>query len=216
MPDSLKIRLLKLSLVKKAVLLGSFFTVISVFMTWYSDVDQFSIGESFIGLSGPLYLAGFFVFISGAVVMAMIAMELMERNLPKLPLKESQMYIAASALSFFLLIITASAYFHPKFGVNLTGKNLGFGMILSYIGSGLVMLGGLLSSKSKPVSFEEAAGEIRPLIDMDLQHRERGDSGIKKTMTVGDAMDKYTGESKHGWGMAEESIEKVREEKWSE
>ncbi len=217
MPDSFKIRFMKLPLVRKAIMIGGLFTAISVFMPWYSDVDKFNIGESFLGISGPLYLAGFFVFVSGAVSIALIAMQMMEKRMPRLPMKEPQMHIAGSVLSLFMLGLTASAYFHPKFGVNLTDKSLGFGMILAFIGAGVVMLGGILAVRAKEVSFD-VEGSIAPLIDMD---REKASLNMQD-VTVGEAMNRhgqvndrrnqyqgtYSGRS-NGWGPVQESINEL-------
>lgn len=212
MPDSLKIRFMKLPLVRKLILIGGFLTAISVFMPWYNDVDRFNIGETFLGISGPLYLAGFLVFIAGAVSLALIGMQLMEKNVPGLPLKENQLHIAGSALSFFMLILTASVYFHPKFGVNLTDKSVGFGMILAFIGTGMLMIGAILAYKQREVSFD-TEGSIAPLIDME---REKADLNMRKNITVGEAMDRHEqvqyGGKSAGWGPVQESINSLRKE----
>jgi len=202
---------MKLSLIKKAILVGSILTALSVFMPWYNDVDKFNIGESFLGISGPLYLAGFFVFVAGAVSVAIIAIQMMEKKMPKLPMKESQMHIAGSVLSLFMLVLTASAYFHPKFGVNLADKTLGLGMILSFIGTGIMMIGGILSLRTKEVNFD-TEGTISPLIDMD---REKSDLNMRGDMTVGEAMDRNqqyqgTGVRSGGWGPVQESMNNLK------
>ncbi|MBI5753953.1 hypothetical protein HZA40_02305 [Candidatus Peregrinibacteria bacterium] len=206
MPDSLKIRFMKLPLARKLLLIGGFLTALSVFMPWYNDVDKFNIGETFLGISGPLYLAGFLVFIAGAVSVALVAIELLEKKTPKLPLKENQIHIAGSSLSLFMLILTSSAYFHPKFGVNLADKNVAFGMILALIGTGLVMLGGILVHKKREVSFD-TEGSIAPLIDME---RGKANLSLKKDITVGEAMDRHKqeqyGAKSSGWGPVQESI----------
>jgi hypothetical protein len=142
---------------------------------------------------------------------ALIAMQMMEKRAPKLPMKEAQMHIAGSILSLFMLVLTASAYFHPKFGVNLTDKSLGFGMILAFIGTGVMMLGGILEMRTREVSFD-AEGSIAPLIDME---REKASLHMKNDITVGEAMDRhgdhqghYAGRS-NGWGPVQESINEL-------
>lgn len=211
MPNSFKLRLKNLPLVKKAVLSGSFLMAVSVFMPWYTDLDKFRIGETFLGISGPMYLAGFLVFVAGVVSFGILMLYLLEKPLPKLPVKDVQIYIFGSILSFFMLILTASVYFHPKFGVNLTDKNMGIGMILAFIGSGIVLLAGILSLRSKYVNFE-TEGHLDPLIDMDIENRPKPEQGIKKDMTVGDAIEKYQGQDAKGsaWGQVEESINNLK------
>lgn len=210
MPNSFKLRLKNLPLLKKAVLVGSFLMVISVFMPWYTDLDKFRIGETFLGISGPMYLAGFLIFVAGGASFGMLILDLLEKPMPKLPFKDVQIHVFGSILSFFMLILTASVYFHPKFGVNLTDKTMGIGMILSFIGSGVVLLSGILSLRSKEVSFDQE-GHLEPLIDMDLENRPKPDQGIKKDITVGEAMEKHQqyqgqGSKSNSWGQVEESI----------
>lgn len=209
MPDSFKLRLKNLPLVKKAILLGSFLMMISAFMPWYTDLDKFRIGETFLGISGPMYLAGFMVLLAGGASFGILMMHILEKPLPKLPVKDLQIHVFGSVLSFFMLILTASVYFHPKFGVNLTDKSMGIGMILAFIGSGAVLLAGILSLRSKEVDFD-LEGHLDPLIDMDLENRPKPDHGIKKDITVGEAMEKYQDTKPNAWGQVEESINNLK------
>ena len=91
-------------------------------------------------------------------------------------------------------------------------------MILAFIGTGLLLLGAILSLKSKEISFD-MEGHIDPLIDMDLQNREKSDLGLKKPndelkkdITVGEAMEKYADNKEKGWGPVQESINNIRDE----
>ncbi len=93
-------------------------------------------------------------------------------------------------------------------------------MILAFIGAGLLLLGSILSLKSREISFD-MEGHIEPLIDMDLQqNREKSDLGLrqpdnaelKKDITVGEAMEKYAGNKEKGWGQVQESINNIRDE----
>ncbi|MEK7126563.1 MAG: hypothetical protein AAB848_00505, partial [Patescibacteria group bacterium] len=188
------------------ILVGSFVAFISVFMPWYSDIDRFKIGDTFLGITGPLYLAGLFVFLASAASLLMIIMILMERPLPKLPLKESHMHIFNGSLSFLMLILTASVYFHPKFGLNITEKNLGFGMIMSFIGIFVLISGSILLLRTKEVNFEEE-GHIEPLIKIETD-REKGDLSLKRDMTIEEAMttsNAYKAPTKV-WGPVQESL----------
>ena len=137
--------------------------------------------------------------------------QVLEKRLPKLPLADTQIHIAGCVVSMLMLIFTASVYFHPKFGVNLTDKSVGFGMILAFIGIGMVMMAAIFSLKSSSVSFD-TEGKIEPLIDLDLHNREKADLGIKNNITVGDAMERYAGKEAGGksWGMLDESINNIK------
>ncbi|MBI4231741.1 hypothetical protein HY605_00795, partial [Candidatus Peregrinibacteria bacterium] len=65
MPNSFKSRLKKLAISKKLILVGSGLMVVSAFLPWYSDLDRFKIGDTFLGITGPLYLVGFLVLLAG-------------------------------------------------------------------------------------------------------------------------------------------------------
>lgn len=208
MPDSFKIRLKKLPLTQKIVLIGSVLAMLGTFMPWYSDLDKFKTGDSFLGITGPMYLAGFLVLVGGLVSFTLILFKLMEKDVPNLPLKESYIHIFTGGLSVLMLILAASVYFHPKFGVNLTDKNMGFGMILDFVGIGLVALGGILALRSdKEIDFG-GSGKIEPLIDIE---REKRELDFNRNTTVGQAMDAYS-KSPSGWGPVQESINNIKGE----
>lgn len=211
----LKTRLLKLPLGQKIVLVGSFLTVLGAVLPWYSDVDRFNIGDTFLGITGPLYLSGFMVLLAGGLSLSIVVAKLLEKKMPRLFVSESQIHSFNSVLTILMLIISASVYFHPKFGLNLTDKTMGIGMIFDFIGA-LAIVGGVVVSLrgKKEYRFEEEdqAGRLEPLIEMEM--RERNDLGLDKNMSVGEAMEKSNMTNKYkapnGWGMTEESINNVR------
>ncbi|PIZ76264.1 hypothetical protein COY05_01740 [Candidatus Peregrinibacteria bacterium CG_4_10_14_0_2_um_filter_38_24] len=166
MPDSLQYKFRQLPFYKKLALAGGILTVIGAFLPWYQDIDKFKTGDMFLGITGPMYLAGLIVAISGAACALTAGVKLFKRSEPKLPLSELQIYIAASGLSILMLVLALSVYFHPKFGINLTEKNTGIGVIFSFIGTGLTIFGVIAGVKKKEVDFD-TEGEIKPLIDID-------------------------------------------------
>lgn len=179
MPNSFKYRLKKLPLVSKFVLFGSMISILGVFLPWYKDIDKFNTGDVFLGITGPLYLAGIIVLLSSIVSCGMIALRLFEKPVPKLPLKEEQFYIFSSSLSLFMLVLTISVFFHNKFGLNLINKSVGIGMMMTFVGCGLVLLGAIIAIKHQNVSFD-VQGHLDPLIDLDFDNRDRQNLGIKK------------------------------------
>lgn len=212
MPNSFKSRLKQLALNKKMILVGAFLVIVGVFLPWYQDVDRFKIGDTFLGITGPLYLAGFLVLIAGISSFGLIMLKLLDKPQPKLPMKEGHFYIALSALSIFLLIMSASVYFHAKFGVSLTDKSVGAGMILDFIGSGLVLFGAFLALKSEGIDFE-TEGRIEPLIKIDERLRDQKDLDLDKESSIEAAMEKAQNEArvipKSGtkvWGPVQETL----------
>ena len=206
-------RLKKLQLNKKIVLGGSALMVIGVFLPWYNDTDKFNIGESFLGITGPTYLAGFLVLLSAVFSLGYIILKLMDRPVPKLPISESYLYISAGILSFLMLVLSASVYFHPKFGINVVDKTVGIGMIFAFIGSVIAFVGGVLSVKTGEVDFD-TEGHLEPLIDVDLYEREK--SHIGKNITVGEAEEmaakKAEGADTRAWGQVQESINNFKQD----
>lgn len=196
MPKSLKIRLMKLPLTKKLVLIGSGIALISVFLPWYSDIDRFKTGDTFLGIGGPLYLAGLLVLVASTISFGLIVLQLMEKPMPKLPVSENKLYIFNGGISVFMLVLAASVYFHSKFGVNLVDKSAGIGMIFGFIGSGLEIAGGFLNTRVKEVNFDEE-GHLEPLIRVD--DREQADINVKRDTPIKESNTK-------AWDYVQDSI----------
>jgi hypothetical protein len=201
MPNSLKYRLMKLPTVSKLVIVGSFISIVGVFLPWYSDIDKYGIGNTFLGISGPLYLAAIIVLLSGIASFSMIALRIFNSPLPKLPLEEKQFYAFTSAVSLTMLILSVSVFFHFGFGVSLTDKSLGVGVYLGLFGSGIVMLGAIMAIRNRNVNFE-VAGSLEPLIEVNDEHRETkpldlrtedvGEEAMKVKSAVQDSIEEFT------------------------
>lgn len=160
----------KLPLPLKIIGVGSAIALISTVLPWYQDIDTFNTGDKFLGLNGPLYLLGVFILILASASLALVVMKALNKKLPKFIVSEDHAYIFAGAVSLFLLVIASSIYFHPKFGVNITMKEMRFGMGLSFLGNLLILSGGILKMKKKGVSFE-VEGKLDKLIDINVQDR---------------------------------------------
>jgi hypothetical protein len=167
--NTFKIRLKNLDKRKKLVLIGSAIAAIGVFLPWYQDIDKFRTGDMFLGITGPLYLAGLIVGLAAIGALGLIMLEVLEKPKPKLPMKENHFFIAGAGLSLLLLVLASSVYFHHKFGVNLTDKSMGIGMIMAFIGSGGYLAGGILLERGKEMRISE--GKLKPLIDLNVSER---------------------------------------------
>ncbi len=170
MPASnLKTRLKNLDKRKKLVLIGSVIAAIGVFLPWYQDIDKFRTGDMFLGITGPLYLVGLVVGLAAIGAFGLILLELLDKPKPKLPMKENHFFIAGAGLSLLMLVLASSVYFHHKFGINLTDKSAGIGMIMAFIGSGGYLAGGILLERGKEMRISE--GKLEPLIDLNVSER---------------------------------------------
>ncbi len=170
MPNTLKSRFKALPLSGKIVLLGSGLSFISVFLPWYSDIDRFNIGDTFLGITGPLYLAGLIVMGFAALSFASVFSTLLGKKLPKVTVEEHNLHFLTSGMSILMLVLSASVFFHSKFGINLTDKAMGAGLVMAFVGSGLTLLGAFMVKKSG-MEIEE---DLEPLIDISGQ-REQGE-----------------------------------------
>lgn len=181
-------QILALPLYLKLIGGGAFVTIVSVFLPWYRDLDSFNTGDQFSGLSGPLYLLGFLVLLLAISSFSLSLMKAMSRPLPRLPIEESHAHIFSGASSLFFLLIVNSVYFHSKFGVNITTKEVRFGMIFAFIGCFIVLMGGILQNKKRGVSFD-VQGKIDPLIEIRSSDRSQKSISenvqeIKETISI--------------------------------
>jgi hypothetical protein len=198
----LKNKFLKLALPQKIIGVGALVALISAILPWYSDIDMYNTGERFLGITGPLYLVGYIIIALSIFSIILTGFYLLNKKIPALPMKESMVYILSGVVSLSLLIIANSVYFHPEFGVNITSKEYGIGMMLALIGSMSVLIGGILQQRESGTSrfvkeFQEETGAIEeekvdPVLELNNfqkeQQREAGRSamGVNKENEVRD------------------------------
>lgn len=184
---------------KKMVGLGSLCLFVSAFLPWYQEKDDYFGNETFLGITGPLYLAGLTILALGAAILAFTFFEIQRKKLPRLPFQEWVFHLLAGSLSLYLLILSNTVYLHPKFGVNLVTKNVGFGVIVAVTGAVLLIIGALQERKSSdPMLYalrddapekEEVNGKIEPLIQ--LPRQPRSVEPLKREPTVEDKEKEY-------------------------
>lgn len=164
----------------KVIGIGSVVVIISSFLTWYKDIDAFDRGGAYLGITGPLYLIGYVIICLSIFSLALIVFHLLEKKIPSLPIKESMVYIFSGATSLFLLLIANSIYFHPQFGLNITSKEYGIGMMLAFMGSVTITIGGVLQNREGGTNrlikeFQEEAGvpDVDPVIELNNFQKEQ-------------------------------------------
>lgn len=170
--SNFKTNLKNLNIKKKIVLIGAFLAVISVVMPWYRDIDRFNTGDTYLGITGPLYLAGIIILLGSASSLGLILLELFEKPRPKLPLKEQHFHIFIACVSALMIVLISSVYFHPRFGMNVANKSMQIGMIFGIIGAAMVLGGGIWMARKAEVDFD-VEGKVEPLINLAEQDREK-------------------------------------------
>ena len=159
----------RLSRSKKVVFIASLVSVIGCLMPWYNDLSVYGATDTFLGITGPLFLAGFFVLVMSGFVALMIGMPMMGKNFLKLPVKQSIVAMAVGVQSLFLLLIVNSVFYHSKFGVSISHKSPGFGMTISMVAVIGLIVGSYFWYKEEYVykGFDESIGRKEPLIRME-------------------------------------------------
>lgn len=152
--------------------IGSLLMVLSLFFPWYQDLDSFRTGDTFTGLTGPMYLAGFSFLVIASLSLLFIVMDYLDRKVPLFKVKTSKFHLWAGIFAFYNLFLVGSVYFHPAFGVNITLKQSGFGMFIAYAAAALLTAGGYLEGRGKAAvkEFEKETREPAP-------HTPRADDG---------------------------------------
>ena len=159
---------------KKLLGVGSALLILSLFLPWYQDLDSFKTGDMFLGITGPLYLAGYSMLILAAINIAMLIAEINGKKIPYITVKPSAFFFAMGLFTFFMLLVVNSVYFHSKFGLNIALKQSQFGMFFAFIAASFITIGGYLSTRDKASLLREFEDETRdPFVQIPKQEKPR-------------------------------------------
>ncbi|PIR54625.1 hypothetical protein COU74_05035 [Candidatus Peregrinibacteria bacterium CG10_big_fil_rev_8_21_14_0_10_36_19] len=182
--NNLKKNFRRLDISEKVILIGAAIGALSVFLTWYKDLDKFNTGDSYIGITGPLYLAGLVFMVASISSFGLVMMSLLEKRKPQLPMKESFFHSMLAGVSLFMLVLSLSVFFHSKFGINITEKQMGIGMIMAFVGSGGVLIGSILNRRERQIHLTED-GHIEDRVKSGIGARE-----VRESMM--DSLEEFT------------------------
>lgn len=160
---------------QKFVFWGSVAMIVSVFLPWYSDLDAFKTGDMFLGITGPLYLAGLLILGVGVVSATTLLSRNMRDKMERIFSLIGNFYVMSAGFSGFLLLLVNSVYFHPKFGVNIAIKESRVGMFLAFGGVVLLAFGGyLMRKRQRAYHHVDIESNYEPLIKMPERGERRG------------------------------------------
>lgn len=145
---------------------GSLALAISTVLPWYADLDSYRIGDQFLGVTGPAAFVGIVVLVLAGFSFWIFSYHLLERRVPRLPVREGILHLFTAIESLFLLVLVNSIYFHPKFGVNITLKESSFGMTIAFA-SAVVLLIGAYTKNKEEISKTDEIGKLEPLIKLE-------------------------------------------------
>lgn len=150
---------------QKIVFWGAAAMAVSVILPWYSDIDAFKTGDTYFGITGPLYMIGIlFLGLSGVAIATLFHYTVREK-IEMIFSKLATYYMIAGGFCAFLLLLANSVYFHPRFGVNIAIKSAGIGMWVALIGVGMMIYGGYTLRKRRE-RFTDMESRLEPLIKM--------------------------------------------------
>lgn len=153
---------------QKIVFWGAAAMALSVVLPWYSDIDAFKTGDTYFGITGPLYLIGIlFLALSGTAILSLFHYTVREK-VEMIFSKLATFYMIAGGFCGFLLLLANSVYFHPRFGVNIAIKEAGIGMWVALIGVGMMLYGGYTLRKRRE-RYSDMESRLEPLIKMQEQ-----------------------------------------------
>jgi len=150
---------------QKTIFWGAAAMAVSVILPWYSDIDAFKTGDTYFGITGPLYMIGILFFGLSGVAIATLFNYTVREKIEMIFSKLATYYMIAGGFCAFLLLLANSVYFHPRFGVNIAIKSAGIGMWVALIGVGMMMYGGYTLRKRRE-RFTDMESRLEPLIKM--------------------------------------------------
>lgn len=164
---------LELPVPKKIVLMGSILTIVSMFMPVYSELSKWGKPIVYYGITGPMKWVGFSIIVFSFLPIVILLLPFSPFKNKKISLTLKNASIFASIQSLFLLLITSSIYLSVDFGVDLSIKEISFGMFLGLLGAVLNLFGGILVNNEKLTEkiFQTDEDKAPFLMPKDIQER---------------------------------------------
>lgn len=123
----------------RAIIVGSTLSSIAVFLPWYSDVDAFNTGVTYLGITGPTSFIGISLLLLNVMTLSLIFFSVRFKRETSLPISRIFLEKSHGVMYLYAIALALSIYFHKDFGINVEYKTAGWGI---YVGG----LGALLST----------------------------------------------------------------------
>jgi len=147
---------LRLPFVKKSVMVAGAATAVSTLMPWYDMRNSVGIGNTYLGIQGPLFVVGLLVLGFGAASFLNLFLPLAGKSFFNLKRKGGVVSMVLGAQSLLLLLVANTTFYHPDFGLALSNKTTRFGMMMAFLSAGLMVISGYFARKYEAVHGEEA------------------------------------------------------------
>jgi hypothetical protein len=131
----------------KVMYAGIAISSIALFMPWYSDVDAFNAGASYLGITGPTSVMGISLLILNIFTLGLITFKFRFKREAKLPFSRVTLEKIHGPVYLYTVFLMMSVYFNDQFGINLATKTAGFGVYVGSIGAIISTISGLKKQK---------------------------------------------------------------------
>lgn len=159
---------LRLPFARKTILISSAILAISPLLPWYDNRNSFGIGETYLGVQGPLFLIGFLIMGFGLINFSNLFLPLLGKNFFQLRRKTGATSLILGGQGLLLLLVANSIFFHPSFG-DAVSKRSGTGMFVAFMALGVMLVTGYLSRRKdseeepEPIEMVNEIPEVAPV-----------------------------------------------------
>lgn len=166
---------LRLPFARKTILISSGILAISPLLPWYDNRNSFGIGESYLGIQGPLFLIGFLIMGFGLINFSNLFFPLLGKNFFQLRRRTGATSLMLGAQGMLLLVIANSVFFHPSFG-EAVNKTSGTGMFVAFMSLGVMVVSGYLARRKdteeepEPIEMVNEIPEVTPVQAYERPH----------------------------------------------
>jgi hypothetical protein len=133
----------------KGLFLGLLISTIALFLPWYSDIDSFRTGVSYLGITGPASLIGISLLIVNLATALLILYPIRFKRDTDLPISRHAFEKWSGIVYLYAAFLLASVYFHSDFGVNIANKSIGIGFYVGVVGGVFSAFCGIFLAKQE-------------------------------------------------------------------
>jgi hypothetical protein len=153
---------LRLPFLKKLILLSSLVAMISTVAPWYDQRNSVGIGDTYLGVQGPLGIIGLIVLGCAAVTFFNLFFPLLGRNFFNLKRKGGVVAMALGLESLLLLAVSNVIFYNPEFGLSISNKSTRFGMMMAFFSVGIMVVAGYFARKNEKNELEDSEEFVLP------------------------------------------------------
>jgi hypothetical protein len=151
---------------KKVILVSSFTLCVSTVMPWYDQRNNFGVGDTYLGLQGPLFMIGIVMLLCGAASFFNMFLPLFGKNFFDLKRRTGSVALIMGTQALLLLLVANSIFLHPAFAATVNNKTTRFGMAVAFFSVGAMMISGWWTRrKDRAGVVEEQEEEVEEFME---------------------------------------------------